>query len=117
MSGLRVAVIGGGIGGCVAALALQRAGCIVDVYEQVPVKGEVGAGIQILPNASRLLNAYGLAQQLEAIGVRPSMTEARRWDEFTAPICLASSAARSHRIACTWGGDVSAWCSTTIASK
>jgi salicylate hydroxylase len=45
MSGLRVAVIGGGIGGCAAVLALQRAGCIVDVYEQVPVKGEVGAGI------------------------------------------------------------------------
>jgi len=81
MSGLRVAVIGGGIGGCAAALALQRAGCVVDVYEQVPVKGEVGAGIQISPNASRLLNAYGLAQQLEAIGVRPSMTEARRWDD------------------------------------
>jgi salicylate hydroxylase len=81
MSGLRVAVIGGGIGGCSAALALQRAGCIVDVYEQAPVKGEVGAGIQISPNASRLLNAYGLAQQLEAIAVRPSMTEARRWDD------------------------------------
>ncbi|WP_246207375.1 FAD-dependent monooxygenase [Bradyrhizobium rifense] len=81
MSGLRVAVIGGGIGGCSAALALQRVGCIVDVYEQVPVKGEVGAGIQISPNASRLLNVYGLAQQLEAIAVRPSMTEARRWDD------------------------------------
>ena len=81
MSSLRVAVIGGGIGGCSAALALQRAGCIVDVYEQVPVKSEVGAGIQISPNASRLLNVYGLGQQLEAIAVRPSMTEARRWDD------------------------------------
>jgi len=81
MSGPRVAVIGGGIGGCSAALALQRAGCIVDVYEQVPVKGEVGAGIQISPNASRLLISYGLGQQLEAIAVRPSMTEARRWDD------------------------------------
>src|SRR5258708_19672241 len=81
MSGLRVAVIGGGIGGCAAALALQRAGCIVDVYEQVPVKGEVGAGIQISPNASRLLNAYGLPHQLEASAVRPSLIQSRRWDD------------------------------------
>src|SRR6266700_3966219 len=95
MSGLRVAVIGGGIGGCAAALALQRAGCIVDVFEQVPVKGEVGAGIQISPNASRLLSAYGLAQ--------------RRWSRLVSGAAWSGNGARLRRALLSCSSRRSAW--------
>ena len=54
--GMKVAIIGGGIGGLSAALHLLKAGLDVHVYEQAPRIGEIGAGIQISPNASRLLH-------------------------------------------------------------
>lgn len=81
MGNLRVIIVGAGIGGCAAALALQCVGCRVDVYEQAPEKTEVGAGIQISPNASRLLQRYGLGAELESVAVRPVAVEARRWQD------------------------------------
>jgi salicylate hydroxylase len=81
MSNLRVIIVGGGIGGCAAALALRRAGCRVDVYEQASEKAEVGAGIQISPNASRLLQRYDLGAELESVAIRPVATEVRRWQD------------------------------------
>jgi salicylate hydroxylase len=77
---LKVIVIGGGIGGTAAALALARIGCDVRVYEQVKAKAEVGAGIQISPNATRLLQRYGLGEALKSLAVRPAAIEIRRWD-------------------------------------
>ena len=76
-----VAVIGAGIGGLTAALALARAGLTVRVYEQAPALREVGAGIQLAPNATRLLHRLGLAGALAGVAVRPACTEVRRWDD------------------------------------
>ena len=81
MTNLEVAVIGGGIGGTAATLALLRAGLQVELYEQADAHKEVGAGIQISPNAARQLARYGLAQALDACGVRPAATERRRWQD------------------------------------
>ena len=81
MSPLRVLIIGGGIGGSAAALAMLRAGHKVSVFEQVKAKSEVGAGIQISPNASRLLHRYGLSSRLDEVAVRPQAVEARRWND------------------------------------
>jgi salicylate hydroxylase len=107
-----VAIIGGGIGGLAAAGALLQAGFDVQVYEQAKALGEVGAGINIGPNASRLLHRLGLAERLGACAVRPSTFDQRRWDDgrfllraplgtvveekfgapyYTAPICTARS--------------------------
>jgi 2-polyprenyl-6-methoxyphenol hydroxylase-like FAD-dependent oxidoreductase len=80
---LRVAVVGGGIGGLAAALFLRRAGLrAVTVYEQAPALGEIGAGIQVAPNAVRLLRRLGLAEALAEVGVRlEGGWEFRRWED------------------------------------
>ena len=74
---LRIAVIGGGIGGLTAALSLRQAGFDVEVYEQAPELTEVGGGINMAPNATRVLRQLGLAAGLDREGVRPSCQ--RRW--------------------------------------
>jgi 3-hydroxybenzoate 6-monooxygenase len=66
-----VIVVGGGIGGLSAAFALARKGLSVRVLERSAEFGEVGAGIQIAPNCTRILNSYGLLDEAMALGVRP----------------------------------------------
>jgi salicylate hydroxylase len=66
-----ILVVGGGIGGLAAALALSRGHHRVDVFEQAAAFGEIGAGIQIGPNVTRRLHQLGLAEGLEAIAARP----------------------------------------------
>lgn len=79
--GLKIAIVGGGIGGLAAALSLTRAGHDVDVFEQARAIGEIGAGIQISPNASRILHRLGLADQMAASGVKPLFRHQRRWQD------------------------------------
>ncbi|MFI8460185.1 FAD-dependent monooxygenase [Kitasatospora sp. NPDC085464] len=74
---LRVAVVGAGIGGLAAATALHRKGVRVEVFEQAPALREVGAGLHLAPNGSRLLHRFGLADRLRAIAVRPEALEVR----------------------------------------
>lgn len=79
---LRVAIVGGGIGGLTAALFLRRAGIDAHVYEQAPALREVGAGIQLGPNATRLLLRLGLGERLQKVAVCPEAAwEFRRWDD------------------------------------
>jgi len=66
-----VVVVGGGIGGLGNALALARAGRRVRVLEQASRFGEVGAGLQMAPNATRILRSWGLLDEVLARGVRP----------------------------------------------
>jgi salicylate hydroxylase len=76
-----IAIIGGGIGGLSAAAAMLRAGLDVHVYEQARELSEVGAGVQVSPNASRVLHGLGLAEDLARAGVRPLAWHQRRWDD------------------------------------
>src|SRR5215831_18891980 len=78
---LSIAIIGGGIGGLTAALSLLRAGLDVHVYERSKKLSEVGAGIQVSPNASRILHGFGLADALANMGVKPLAMHQRRWDD------------------------------------
>ncbi len=64
-------IIGAGIGGLTTAIALARQGLEVNLYEQSSALGDVGAGITLGPNASRVMLALGLGPQLEALGRTP----------------------------------------------
>ena len=70
-------VVGAGIGGLTAALALARSGRQVLVLEQANQLREVGAGIQLSPNACRVLYSLGLGERLEAAAFVPQAIEAR----------------------------------------
>ena len=63
----RVAIIGGGIGGLTAALALRQAGLEVTVYEAAPELKEIGAGVALHPNAMRVLRALGLEEGVRKV--------------------------------------------------
>ena len=76
-----IGIIGGGVGGLTAAASLLRAGFDVQVYEQAGTLGEVGAGINIGPNASRILHRLGIADELGRTGVKPASFDQRRWDD------------------------------------
>ena len=75
-----VAIVGAGLGGLAAALALVRRGIDVDVYEQAPELREVGAGVQISANGTRVLHALGLKEALEKVQVLPSGKAIRLWN-------------------------------------
>lgn len=66
-----VVVVGGGIGGLSNAVALTQAGLKVRVLEQAPEFGEVGAGLQIAPNCTRILADWGLLDEVLSLGVTP----------------------------------------------
>ncbi len=75
-----VAIVGGGIGGLAAALGLVRRGIDVDVYEQAPELRELGAGVQISANGTRVLHALGLKEALEKVQVLPAGKAIRLWN-------------------------------------
>jgi salicylate hydroxylase len=77
---IKVAVIGAGLGGLAAACALRRHGIDVTVYERAPQLGEVGAGIQLGPNAVKVLRALGVEQELRPLAFEPVNYVSLAWD-------------------------------------
>jgi len=70
-------IVGGGIGGLAAALACGQAGARPQVLERAATFSEVGAGIQMGPNVTRTLHAWGLAEDLKEIGFVPRKLDAK----------------------------------------
>ena len=70
-------IAGAGIGGLAAALALQSLGWQLQILEQSARLSEVGAGIQIGPNVTRILHSWGLQEALQACSVEPERLVAR----------------------------------------
>lgn len=64
---LKVAIVGGGIGGLATALFLHRRGVDATVFEQAPELGEVGAGVMMTPNGRRPLEEVGLGPRIDAV--------------------------------------------------
>lgn len=74
-------MIGAGIAGLTASIGLKLSGHNVSIYEQAPILTEVGAGIQVGPNAARILSRFGL---LESIMEKSNIMERnslRRWKD------------------------------------
>jgi 3-hydroxybenzoate 6-monooxygenase len=84
--GHELIVVGGGIGGLGAALALGRQGFDVTVLERAPEFAEIGAGLQLAPNATRALRTLGVLDSIVELGVLPDrlvLASALTGDELT----------------------------------
>ena len=75
-----IAVVGAGIGGLAVAALLKRAGSDVQVYEQARRFGRVGAGIQMTPNAVKILRRLGVEERLKRVAYRSELRLSREWD-------------------------------------
>ena len=93
----RVLIAGAGIGGLAAAGCLLLAGHEVEVYEQAPELGEVGAGIQQSANATHVLRHLGILDALEERAFRPPVTEFRLFDSGEVLQALALAATHEQR--------------------
>jgi salicylate hydroxylase len=74
---LQAVVLGGGLGGTAAAVALTRAGIDVRVYEQAARLAEVGAGVSLAPNGLRMLDRLDLGDAVARLGARHVATQLR----------------------------------------
>src|SRR3954471_9224362 len=79
----RIAIVGAGLGGLAAAIALRRQGFEVQVYEQAPELSEFGAGINLSPNSVKVFRALDLIEGLHAIGSEPIGLTWRDWGSDT----------------------------------
>jgi salicylate hydroxylase len=77
---MKVLIAGGGLGGLTAALALLRSGCDVEVYEQAAELREVGAGLQLSANGTRVFHALGVGEALKAHSCEAQGKEIRIWN-------------------------------------
>jgi salicylate hydroxylase len=77
---MRVAIAGGGIAGLACAVALARRNISVELFERAPVPQEIGAGIQLAPNAMAVLDRLGVLDDL-----KPFLTEPRAIEIYDAP--------------------------------
>lgn len=78
--GPKIAIIGGGIGGLTAAVALARKGLTAEVYEQAPALEEAGAGVGLWPNAMAALESIGLSGKVSRLAVKVARQGLRRSD-------------------------------------
>ena len=76
---LKIAVIGAGVGGLAAAVALRACGMEVSVHERSAELREIGAGLRLTPNALKALRALGCEEAAMAVGVRLDSSVTRSW--------------------------------------
>ncbi|WP_226506164.1 FAD-dependent monooxygenase [Pseudomonas sp. MWU16-30317] len=98
MQALSIGILGAGIGGLCAAIALQRAGHQVTVYEQAKAFMRVGADINLTPNAVKALDGLGIGQGVRRFAARPTHRISRLWDtgEETSRLEMSDVAERQY---------------------
>jgi salicylate hydroxylase len=80
MAKLKVLVVGGGIGGITCMLALRQRRVTAELFEQAAAFAQVGAGIQVSSNATRILLKLGLGSLLKNVATCPEARDYRAWD-------------------------------------
>src|SRR5215472_13271322 len=75
----RIAIVVGGIGGLAAALALERRGAEIVICEQSPALNEIGAGLNLSPNALMALRVLGVEDAVIALGSESDFLTIRSW--------------------------------------
>jgi len=77
---LKILIAGGGIGGITALLALRQRGIEAELFEQAAAFTQVGAGLQVSGNATRILRTLGLGEALARVAYYPEGRDYRAWD-------------------------------------
>lgn len=93
----RIAVIGAGIGGLAAAIALTRVGVEVEIFEQAPRFRRVGTAINLTPNAVKVVDGLGLGDNIRNTAYRPTHRVSRTWDTGAETSRLEMSRAAEQR--------------------
>ncbi len=92
-----VGIIGGGIGGLAAAIALRRLGIAATVFEQAAQFTRIGADVNLTPNSVRALDGLGIGDALRRAGARPRFRVSRTWDTGEETSRMEMSAAAEAR--------------------
>jgi len=91
----QIIIVGAGLGGIGAAISLLLAGHSVQIFEAASEIGEVGAGIQVLPNSSRVLQSWGMKDALDKHSTKPSRVNMLHWKgEIISHMNFGESAAK-----------------------
>jgi 6-hydroxynicotinate 3-monooxygenase len=75
-----IAIIGAGIAGLTVAATLRRIGLKAEIYEQAQAFARIGAGVQMNPNAMKVLRGLGLEARIRSVGFAPELGYNREWD-------------------------------------
>lgn len=94
MSGKRITIAGGGIGGTTTATALAQAGFTVTLLEAAPEFGEIGAGVTLAPNAMLGMDFIGVMERVAAAGVEPRRQRIQHWEDDRALVTMERANAR-----------------------
>ncbi|WHZ10289.1 MAG: 3-hydroxybenzoate 6-monooxygenase [Burkholderiaceae bacterium] len=98
MTSIRIGIVGGGVGGLAAAIALQKIGHQVAIFEQASRYGRVGADVNLTPNAVKVADGLGISEALREKGAQPTHRISRTWDtgEETSRLEMAAAAERNY---------------------
>lgn len=96
MSGLRIGIAGGGVGGLSAGIALRQQGHQVTVFEQAAQFSRVGADINLTPNVVRAIDGLHAGETVRRLGARPTFRISRDWDtgKETSRLAMGNEAER-----------------------